>query len=85
MFYRAAELRAESCREAAAHSEAVVATVTEELRMLREELESRAATGKRWWFQTCYVNEGLLTIQIVFCCGQAVFFKAWAAAPQWPT
>ncbi|XP_032421584.1 coiled-coil domain-containing protein 18 isoform X1 [Xiphophorus hellerii] len=44
---KAAELRAESCQEAAVHSEAVVATVTEELRMLREELESRTATGKR--------------------------------------
>ncbi|XP_008431594.1 coiled-coil domain-containing protein 18 [Poecilia reticulata] len=44
---KAAELRAESCQEAAAHSEAVVATVTEELRMLREELESRTVTGKR--------------------------------------
>lgn len=48
MFPRAAELRAECCQEAAAHSDIVVATLTEELSTLREELENKTALGKRW-------------------------------------
>uniref|UniRef100_A0A3Q4M603 Coiled-coil domain containing 18 n=1 Tax=Neolamprologus brichardi TaxID=32507 RepID=A0A3Q4M603_NEOBR len=43
----AAELRAECCQEAAAHSDIVVATLTEELSTLREELENKTALGKR--------------------------------------
>lgn len=47
MFSRAAELRAECSQEAAAHSDIVVATLTEELSMLREELDTKTALGKR--------------------------------------
>ncbi|KAF3699148.1 Coiled-coil domain-containing protein 18 Sarcoma antigen NY-SAR-24 [Channa argus] len=44
---KAAELRAESSQESAAHSEIVVATLNEELNALREELDNKTATGKR--------------------------------------
>lgn len=47
VFSRAAELRAECSQEAAVHSDIMVATLTEELSALREELDTRTALGKR--------------------------------------
>nr|XP_020471831.1 coiled-coil domain-containing protein 18 isoform X2 [Monopterus albus] len=44
---KAVELRAECSREAAAHSDIVVANLTEELVALREELDNKTALGKR--------------------------------------
>ncbi|XP_047223128.1 coiled-coil domain-containing protein 18 [Girardinichthys multiradiatus] len=44
---KAAELRVECSQEALAHRDAVVATVTEELRTLREQLDNRTSLGKR--------------------------------------
>ncbi|XP_044076253.1 coiled-coil domain-containing protein 18 isoform X2 [Siniperca chuatsi] len=44
---KAAELRAECSQEAAAHSDILVATLTEELSTLREELDNKTALGKR--------------------------------------
>ncbi|XP_031153874.1 coiled-coil domain-containing protein 18 isoform X2 [Sander lucioperca] len=44
---KAAELRAECSQEAAAHRDILVATLTEELSMLREELDNKTALGKR--------------------------------------
>lgn len=41
-------MRAECSQEAAAHSDIVVATITEELSALREELDTKAALCKRW-------------------------------------
>uniref|UniRef100_A0A665UH12 Coiled-coil domain containing 18 n=1 Tax=Echeneis naucrates TaxID=173247 RepID=A0A665UH12_ECHNA len=43
----AAELRAEYSEEAAAHNGIMVASLTEELNMLREELDNKIALGKR--------------------------------------
>ncbi|XP_047446699.1 coiled-coil domain-containing protein 18 isoform X1 [Mugil cephalus] len=42
-----AELRADCCQEAAAHSDIVVASLTEELNSLREEFNNKTALGKR--------------------------------------
>lgn len=47
MFSRAADLSAECSQEAAAHRDIVVATLTEELSVLREELDNKMALGKR--------------------------------------
>ncbi|XP_022610747.1 coiled-coil domain-containing protein 18 [Seriola dumerili] len=44
---KAAELRAECSQEAAAHNDIVVASVTEELGALRDELDNKTALGKR--------------------------------------
>ncbi|KAA8587730.1 hypothetical protein FQN60_016592 [Etheostoma spectabile] len=44
---KAAELRAECSQEAAAHRDILVATLTEELSMLREELDNKTALCKR--------------------------------------
>ncbi|XP_075954725.1 coiled-coil domain-containing protein 18 isoform X1 [Anarhichas minor] len=44
---KAAELRADCSQEAAAHGDILVATLTDELSALREELENNAALGKR--------------------------------------
>lgn len=47
MFPREAELRSDYSQEAAAHSDIVVVSLTEELNMLREELDNKIALGKR--------------------------------------
>jgi len=47
LFLRAAELRADCSQEAAAHCDILVASLTEELSSLREELENNTALGKR--------------------------------------
>lgn len=44
---RAVELRAECSQEEAAHSNIVMATLTEDLNALREELEAKTALCKR--------------------------------------
>lgn len=47
MFSRAAELRAECSQEAAAQRDIMVATLTEDMNVLREELDNKMALGKR--------------------------------------
>lgn len=47
VLYRAAEMKAECSQEEAAHKDIVVVTLTQELNILKEELDIKTALGKR--------------------------------------
>lgn len=63
MLHRAAELRTECSQEAAAHGDIVVATLTEELNVLKEELDSKIALGKRY---SVFLVSALLNLTLAY-------------------
>lgn len=67
MFPREAELKTDDSQEAAAHSDIVVATLTEELNVLREELDNKIALGKRYGiFLALALYNCILAINLIF-------------------